>query len=254
MFFKFVPVSGSEIDLSDYVDVVPTLTFRRIDASTGGGIFQPSVLVGDSFTEAFEVTAEGTLFAPDYSSLRTLIANILRGRRGYLMTENDRRVPASLIECRVTDWQHGLSLARLQLQFLCAGYAESVSESYATAISGGWSVNNTGDLPAPVYITAEFANTQSSQKVLFLGGVAPNGRIPRSLEFQANVSVGDVVDIDAGVYGIYVRLNAFDCPQCIRAGYPFYAKPGTSTISYSFVPANSFLRATLTFRRRWLML
>jgi hypothetical protein len=254
MFLKFQPENAPEVDLTDHVDVVPSLVFRRNDSSVGGGIHHPSAMLGGAFTEAFEVSAEGVLFATSYSDLRSRVARILQGRKGYLLMENDRRTPAQLVECRIEDWQHGLNLAQLRLHFLCAGYAESVSETVATQVSNGWQVDNTGDLPAPVYIEGTFASTQSGQKVLFLGGVSPDGRTQRLLEFQGDVQAGDGLDFDAGVYGLNFQFNGDYRPDLLRAGFPFFARVGTSVISFSFVPSNSFSSRSLLFRRRWLML
>ncbi len=251
MFFKYWISSGVEVDLTDQVDVVQSLSVRRIDTWAGGGIGHPSLVIGQALTEGFELTAEGTLFAEDFASLRSKVASLLRYSKGYLMLESDRRVPALLTECRITDWQHGLSLARLSLQFVCAGYAESVTTSYGTAQSGGWAVSNTGDLPAPVKVSMTLQSAQSSQDITFAGGISPSGS-SRTLKLVGAVSTGGTVYWDSGVDGLEARIDSN--ANVIRSGYPFFVATGNSTVTYSLTPSNTVTAATLEFRRRWLFL
>ncbi len=189
MFFKFTTIDGVEHDLTDYVDEV-SISAERESAVAPAGLLNSSAMHGESIVSGLTITTRGVLFASDFASLRTMLKKLLESRRGFLQLETDRKMPAIFAGSSpdLSEWVGGVPVMRLGMRFFTAGYAQDVSYSYGTSISGGWSVNNTGDLPCPMRIQLQFQNAQSDQKVLILGGKAPDGTTSVSIEWKGNVS------------------------------------------------------------------
>lgn len=251
MQFTFVTGAGT-YDLTDYVDRMD-IEVERVTASTSAGLFVPSSQIGASWNAGFYLNTSGIIAASDYPALRSIIAQILDHRSGYLQIESDRRIKAVLDSVRFSEWEGGTPLMRLSMRWLTAGYAESVEITYATPISGGWQVQNDGDLPAPMDIFLDFGSDMTDQRVLIQGGSTPDGNYLLNFEWKGDVTELDGLFINAGALGGVpsVRLGDADASDKILSGYPPYAGVGTSTITYSLDPPNSGTAGSLIFRKRW---
>jgi len=250
MFFKFTPLGGSEIDLTDFVDKITSVEPVRLPAVAEGGILTPSRLLGGSMVTGFRLTTEGLLFATDLNDLRTKLGQILEQSVGWLQIESDRKALAELEENNCRDWVGGVPALFLTMRFLVAGYSQDINLTTVNASGGAWSANNTGELPCPMRIQMQFQNTQSNQKVL-ITGYAPDGQTSLSFTWQGNITAGDVLVIDSGVQALEVKLNGNDASTGIREGYPPWLKVGLNSINYSLVPSNTLSSNSLSFYRRW---
>lgn len=249
MQFTFITGDGT-YDLTDYVDRVD-IEVERVTASTSAGLFVPSNQIGASWNAGFYLNTSGIIAASDYPALRSIIAQILYDRSGYLKIEGDRRIEAVLDSVRLSEWEGGTPLMRLSMRWLTAGYAESVQLSSATPVSGGWQVQNDGDLPAPMRITLQFQNAQSEQSISIYGGGVPHGPGLLDIHWKGDVDANDTLEIDAGVYGNpFVKLNGQPAETGIIKGYPPYARVGTYTITYYLDPPNT-ISGSIIFFKRW---
>lgn len=249
MQFKFSTSVGT-YDLTDYVDRMD-IEVERVTASTGAGLFVPSNQIGASWNAGFYLNTSGIIAASDYPALRSIIAQILDHRSGYLQIESDRRIKAVLDSVRFSEWEGGTPLMRLSMRWLTVGYAESVQLSSATPVSGGWLVQNDGDLPAPMRITLQFQNAQSDQSISIFGGRTPDGNGLLDIYWKGDIAANDTLEIDAGVYGEpFVKLNGQPAEGGIFSGYPPYARVGTHNITYSLDPPNT-ISGSIIFFKRW---
>jgi hypothetical protein len=252
MFFKFITYDGTEYDLTDYVDELAISTERE-QAIAPAGLLNASRQVGESIVSGFNFTTRGILFASDYATLRTILKKMLERKYGFVQIETDRKMPAQFAGSSpdLTEWVGGVPVMRLSLRFATAGYAQDLSYSYGSAVAGGWSVNNSGDLPCPMRVQLQFQNAQTNQSVLIQGGKAPDGTTPVNIEWKGNVAANDILVIDSGVDGLRVTLNGNDDADGITSGYPPWLATGSSSITYSLVPSNVIVSSELRFYRRW---
>ncbi len=252
MFFKFTTIDGVEHDLTDYVDEV-SIAVEREAAVSPAGLLNHSAMLGESIVSGLTISTRGVLFAPDFANLRATLKKLFESRRGFLQLEPDRKMPAIFAGSSpdISEWIGGVPVMRVAMRFMTAGYAQDVGYRYGSAISNGWSVSNTGDMPCPLRIQLQFRDAQSGQKVLIMGGKAPDGTTNVDMQWQGNVSANSILVIDSGVDALRVTLDGYEDSDGITSGYPPYLAAGSSNITYSLVPANTIVSRELRFYRRW---
>lgn len=182
----------------------------------------PGLVVGEHQARGWRITAQGYAFGESLSELRQVLGLAKRLGVQRLQFDESRVVPAYLERFVVSDWDGGLLMPNVRMEFVGVGYAED-AEAQALVWSGAsgtadyvrnGEVVNRGDYEAPLRVVLDLtypASEDTDEHLdVFLGiyeiGVSDPRQVERSFIFRVpSVTRRGTVVIDSGVerYGLW---------------------------------------------------
>lgn len=182
----------------------------------------PGLVVGEHQARGWRITAQGYAFGESLSELRQALGLAKRLGVQRLQFDESRVVPAYLERFVVSDWDGGLLMPNVRMEFVGVGYAED-AEAQALVWNGAsgtadyvrnGEVVNRGDYEAPLRVVLDLtypASEDTDERLdVFLGIYEIVAGDPRSVErsfifrVPSETRRGTVV-IDSGVerYGLW---------------------------------------------------